>query len=448
MNIKSVLEDSPAVVVGGGYISLHGRLAILHCGWKERIIAPVIAYSRMGGTTLSDRDFVVSKYILTELECDEKKIDIEFFEDGLFVYGTLLPRYITPEGTIHSEWGGLSNYPWVRTLVSGFELIYNGLPYAVQSKHKNVVGATYIGIPKPLESRIDDIELGAGYKKIETEGFILENYPIIPRLRIRMYMHHRVSGMSLPTMLYGELFVSKGEMFWFQRKGYFDVLEGNHGLLITAPHGGYLRPLDMKEKSESIADENTYDLARMIGEKIYELSAKNIVPNILLARIHRSIIDLNRHYYLSNPIAQEYHMEIRKIARKYRKVLLIDIHGMAEREGRNIEIGTIYGKTVHGDMEIPESIRKTLIGHGFKVAIDRELIGGFTVSEHGKNQNVYAVQIEVDRNNRKRKNLEKTAMAIAKSILYVYNQISNTAPIEESNREHLGRIEKVVDLEI
>ena len=446
MDIKSVLEDSQAIIVGDKLRHFHNKLALVW--YKKRrkgLIVPVIAYNHLMRPKPSGRDFMVSKYVFTELGCGEEEIETEFFSDGLFVYGTLLPRYITPEGSIHTGWGDLDDYLWVKTTVPGFELIYNGLPYAVKSGSENVVGVTYLNSPRSIEARIDNVELGAGYTKVEAEGSVIENYPLSPTLRVRMYMHQKISGLSLPSMLYGEIFVSSSKIFWYQRKGYFDILRGNSGILITAPHGGYYRPTSINRKTEAYADENTFELASLVSEKIYELSRNRVVPNVILARIHRSFVDLNRQYSLSNPIAKEYHKEIKRIVKRYEKILLIDIHGMAKRKGRNIELGTLYGETIHRNTEVSENIRRILTRHGFRVTIDRELIGGFTVSEHSKNKNAYAIQIEVDRDLRKRKNLEKTAEALAESILSTYNQMLGIHRGPDS--EDLGH-RKMVSLEI
>lgn len=419
MNVESVLIDSPVILVGKHFSNFHGKLAIVQCikTGRKLIVAVIVGG---GSHRIREEECVVSKYVLRELECDYEDIEVEFISDGLFVYGTLLPKYITPYGDVQIGWGGLSKYPWVRTMIRNFKLVYNGLPYAVKSKSSYLLGVTYLGVSKSSERYIDSVEIGAGYVKMEVEGEVIENFPTKPALKVRMYAYGDVDGICVPSMLFGEIFVADNSRFSYNIGKYFDYLIGNSGILITAPHGGFYRPEDMEAKPRIEADENTFELAKRVVEEIYELSRYRIVPNAVLSRLHRSIIDFNRNTITSNPIARQYHRTIKLIAKRYRKVFLIDIHGIANRSKWDMEIGTRFGETVHGNIEISLHMRNMLRRHGFRVAVDRELIGGFTVSRHSIAKNLYALQIEISRKYRMLKNLDKTAKALAESILDLY----------------------------
>ena len=417
------LSDSPVVFVGGKLRHLHGRVALVDCRGSKLVAVTIYRkYVGLEVNGLAD-EISVSEYVLQELGCEPDDVEVSFHSDGLFVYGTLLPKYITPGGSIGFGWGGLDKYPWVRTVVRGYTLFYSGLPYAVKYSSGNLLGVTYLGVPDSVETRIDSVELGAGYTKVEREGVVVENFPIYPSLRVRLYEYEPISGTKIPTMLFGELFVCDDELYWYDRRSFFDVLEGNCGIVITAPHGGLYRPRDMKPISNREADENTFELAKTIISKLYELSDFKLVPNAVLGRIHRSIVDLNR--YSTNPINRQYHEAIRKLASNYSRVILVDIHGMRNREGRDIEIGTLFGDTVHGDLELVECVRRVLIRHGLRVVVDKELIGHFTVSEHSRRENVYALQIEIGREQRLRRNIDGVAGALAIAILEAYEYLSN-----------------------
>ncbi len=419
MKLESILADSPAIIVGKRFSDFHGKLALVRCEKTGRSIIAAVVMSDSFNRS-SEEEYEVSRYILRELECDQRDIEIEFFSDGLFVYGTLLPKYITPYGAVHKGWGGLSMYPWVRTIVQDFKLVYSGLPYAVRSESSHLLGVTYLGISDSLERYIDSVEIGAGYVKVEVEGQVVENFPIKPTLMVRMYTYEDAEGICVPSMLFGELFVVDDRRFSYHIDEYFDFLIGNSGILITVPHGGFYRPKNMKVRSGVEADENTFELAKLVVEKIYELSGYKIVPNAVLARIHRSIVDLNQDLLGTNSIARDYHETIELIASRLRKVFLVDIHGMASRPEWDIEIGTRYGRTVHGNIEIVANMRDTLKRYGFKVVIDEEFIGGFTINKHSANKNVYAIQIEINRESRMLKNIDRTAKALAESILTSY----------------------------
>lgn len=106
-------------------------------------------------------------------------------------------------------------------------------------------------------------------------------------------------------------------------------------LIITAPHGGGIRPLEIPRRRHGISFQDTY--TRRITEDLLKLYPGVHKPHYVIADIHRSGVDLNRnviegagHSVKAEIIWKTWHSLIQKYVRndrkRFSKVLYVDIH--------------------------------------------------------------------------------------------------------------------------
>ena len=420
IRVVDKLPDTMAIIVHKRFFR-RAKIAVIKC-MDLRIPLCVLPNDHPDVLIkIDDETICVTPRVIKELNCDVDHLEVKFFSEDLFVYGTLLPKWITPDGRIGYCWDEeLRKYSRVRAILEGYELIYNSLPYACRVQDKKILGTVYLGAIERGIKEINCIEAGAGYKIRKLEVIIAENYPMKRKMGCRAYIYpHKVKGRGIFTMLYGDAFYSNGSFYHYVYEDHMIYLEGNYPLLITAPHGGYWRPINYPARhSDAEADEETYELTREIIRNIYELSNNRIVPYSVLGRIHRSRVDLNREKEaIRSTIARRYHERIRNYLSRLGKLILLDIHGMRIDRPYDIELGTVCGETVKGMEEILENFRKALIKQGFSVVVDKELIGEYTVRHYGESRNITAIQVEINKRHRTILNYPETARKIAKAIL-------------------------------
>ena len=144
-------------------------------------------------------------------------------------------------------------------------------------------------------------------------------------------------------------------------KKYFELGSGNVPVILSCPHGGFKKPVQIPEQNGIIIpDRNTLFLARRI---IYLLKTKNIKINYIFSKIHRSKIDLNRPPGSLNSFNQEsseareihyfFHEKIKTLAKEcvslYNRCFFIDFHGFTKpREDYcDIIFGNIFSNTLN-----------------------------------------------------------------------------------------------------
>ncbi|MHA1617346.1 MAG: N-formylglutamate amidohydrolase [Candidatus Njordarchaeales archaeon] len=367
-------------------------------------------------------DILLTSKILKELEVSADKLEVRPVSRGLFVYGTLLPTWITPEGEIGHCWARLDSSLSVKTVLRDYEIIYRGgLPYAQQASGEDILGVTYLEVPLEEKNRIHNIEISAGYKVSIEKGYIVENFPMRRTIQVKFYSsRRRLEGRKIFTMLYGETFHLRGSLVHYESDptGYITWLRGNCSLLLTVPHGGYWRPVNIVKRREKEADEETQELVRELVKNFYELSNGAFLPYVVLANLHRSRIDFNRDYEIRETrIAKKYHNKIETFLRERNIFLLLDIHGMSEKNRHDIELGTCEGKTVKGYEEVLETLYTELKRENFSVLVDEYYPGEYTVKRYGENKNVIAIQVEINKQLRKLQSYKTTAKRLAKAFI-------------------------------
>jgi N-formylglutamate amidohydrolase len=260
----------------------------------------------------------------------------------------------------------------------------------------------------------------------------------------------------------------------FDARHYVEYQEGTLPLILGSPHGGNLKPDEIKERSSGVreADANTQDLARRIQAKLIAKTGGS--PFMVISHLHRNRLDPNREVVEAaqgDPIAVEtwkhYHDRIEQaeaeVKKRFPTGLYIDVHGQRHKEKR-VELGyTISAEKLRMgddkmeaatllirqcsirdlDQRSPKSFVELLRGKsslgglleakGYlcvpspAVSAPKEMeeyfMGGYTVDQHGSRdgRTINAVQIEspYDGVRDTAQNREKFATALAE-VLPVY----------------------------
>ncbi|WP_126970311.1 hypothetical protein [Gynurincola endophyticus] len=135
----------------------------------------------------------------------------------------------------------------------------------------------------------------------------------------------------------------------------FTVGDSNTAMIVTAGHGGTLRPAFIPDRTqgETAADLNTADLARRIADSIK--NRIGVRPHVIINNLHRIKLDPNRpedELYLTHDSAKvaydQYHEFIfiarRMVTERIGKGLLLDVHGHAHAIDRT-ELGYLTTRT-------------------------------------------------------------------------------------------------------
>tara|TARA_B110000027_G_scaffold40730_1_gene44973 strand:- start:260 stop:1180 length:921 start_codon:yes stop_codon:yes gene_type:complete len=151
----------------------------------------------------------------------------------------------------------------------------------------------------------------------------------------------------------------ESEILW---DDYVIFKTGNIPLLIIAPHGGDLKPqwLDDRncENSKIVQDQYTLEIALQIEQ---ELNTLGFQPFLVLSKMHRIKIDLNRSLETAlckdksaMPLWVVFHNQIdifrNEISSSYGRGLVIDLHGQSHPEQR-IELGYLLNGQMLRDFE-------------------------------------------------------------------------------------------------
>ena len=126
---------------------------------------------------------------------------------------------------------------------------------------------------------------------------------------------------------------------YFGKNDFIEYVVGNLPVVISVPHGGYLKPSTIPDRVLGTAghqDTNTQELAREIVEVFRNQTGK--VPHVIINRLHRDKLDANRELFdasQDDPIASEawneFHAFIdtaeQRIQQEFGKGLYIDLHG-------------------------------------------------------------------------------------------------------------------------
>ena len=136
---------------------------------------------------------------------------------------------------------------------------------------------------------------------------------------------------------------------YFGTNKYIEFIAGNLPIVLSAPHGGYELPDEIKDRELSSVrqDKKTLELTLMIKDEFLELTGKT--PYLIINRLHRKKLDPNREKRIAvqgDSLAEiafrEFHDFIdnaeRDVYDKWKKGLYVDIHAHRSMK-RYIELG-------------------------------------------------------------------------------------------------------------
>jgi len=145
-------------------------------------------------------------------------------------------------------------------------------------------------------------------------------------------------------------------------KRYIYTGKGNIPVVLSCPHGGFLKPLSIPTRKKGISkpDKNTYFLSKLI---LFKLKKENLNLYYVFSKIHRSKIDFNRPprtavaFEKSSKDAAALHSYYHELilsyadecVEKFGKCLFVDLHGFTKpyKEYPDIIFGNLFGKTLN-----------------------------------------------------------------------------------------------------
>ena len=235
---------------------------------------------------------------------------------------------------------------------------------------------------------------------------------------------------------------------------YFEIKQGTVPIVLSCPHGGYLKPsfVHDKKKGFKIPDRGTFLIAKGI---LNALRRRDIEIYSILSKIHRSKIDFNRpgrfqeafnHQNDSFKIGRKfhsfYHTELMKLVDhciyKHDRCFFIDFHGFTKpnEEYPDIIIGCLFGNTLNFQSDDQAQSKTEFEGYWGYSQLVKELsnyfmldnglgksnyniayAGGYITYQFYKKDKVNAIQLEVSKEIRMDlENLNRFMAAFSNSI--------------------------------
>ena len=174
---------------------------------------------------------------------------------------------------------------------------------------------------------------------------------------IALHLSHQVSqsAQTVATYVPGETY--------FGRNGYIEYIAGDLPIIISAPHGGYLKPDEIPDRTWGTLaiDTRSQEYAREVADYIYQLTDHR--PHVIINRLHRKKLDANRDlpeaaqgHEWAEQAWREYHAFIdaakNAVVAQHGQGLYLDFHTNFHSEGWN-EIGLLL-RSSDLDLSDPE----------------------------------------------------------------------------------------------
>jgi hypothetical protein len=142
---------------------------------------------------------------------------------------------------------------------------------------------------------------------------------------------------------------------YFGRNEYVEYIAGDLPIVLSAPHGGYLKPAEIPDRTWGVTgqDRRTQELARAISDAIHQRTGH--YAHIIICHLHRSKLDANREIVEAaqgNSYARqawyEYHDFIdtakQTVAMSYDRGFYMDLHGHGH-EFQRLELGYLLSSS-------------------------------------------------------------------------------------------------------
>jgi len=139
---------------------------------------------------------------------------------------------------------------------------------------------------------------------------------------------------------------------YFGRNQYTEYIAGDLPVILSAPHGGRLRPDELPDREEGTFafDMNTQELARAVAGELHSRTGR--WPHVIICRVHRRKVDCNREIAeaaAGHPIAQQIWQEFQgfidraetTVKREHGRGFYVDLHGHGHMEQR-LELGYLH----------------------------------------------------------------------------------------------------------
>ncbi|MEO6037672.1 MAG: hypothetical protein ABIQ93_04605 [Saprospiraceae bacterium] len=175
-------------------------------------------------------------------------------------------------------------------------------------------------------------------------------------------MKHLLIGLlALPSILAAQSYLP-GQSY-FGANDYIEYVAGNLPLILSAPHGGSLKPAGIPDRDcagcSYLKDTNTQELARAVAEAIF--ARTGCYPHLVINRLHRVKMDANRDLPEAadgDSIAGQAWSEFQgfletagdAVSGAFGKGLYIDLHGHAHPVQR-LELGYLLSKN---ELQLPD----------------------------------------------------------------------------------------------
>lgn len=138
----------------------------------------------------------------------------------------------------------------------------------------------------------------------------------------------------------------------FGSQHYTEYLPGELPLVISAPHGGLLKPESVANRTYGVrdSDANTQDLARRISAEIKKQTGGQM--DLIISHLHRSKLDPNREIKeaaqgdkTAEKVWHEYHgfieQALKAAVARHGRAFFIDLHGQSHKDVR-VELGYMH----------------------------------------------------------------------------------------------------------
>jgi hypothetical protein len=204
---------------------------------------------------------------------------------------------------------------------------------------------------------------------------------------------------------------------YFGNNDYIEYKAGNLPIVISAPHGGILEPVDIPNRNCAgctyVRDANTEDLLRKMYDAIFE--EFGCYPHVIINRLHRRKLDANRAIGEAadgNAIGEQAwndfqnFIELAKdtIESNFGKGLYLDLHGHGHNNQR-LELGY---RILKSELQLPDtelddmiyvdyaSIKNLVNGNLNSLTLSGLLRGEDSFGQLYENENFYAVPSQND----------------------------------------------------